>query len=216
MRAVATSSMSRLRSSRVEGSIQCRSSTMNSSRLTRGLRQDDRPKSLEGLLALPLRTHRDVWVARGERQRQERGQERDDVRLGKLRERSRELIQLLRGGVLALELQHALKQLQHRMERAVLIIGRAFALELGVGLASHLRFHLLHQARFADARLATEHHHLPHPLPDLRPALQQQPHLLLPGHQRRQRRGVVLLFEHPVQLDRRRRASGAWASSAWH
>ena len=44
----------------------------------------------------------------------------------------------------------------------------------------------LDQARFANARLAAEQHHLPAPLRALRPALQQQPHLLLPPDQGRQ------------------------------
>ena len=37
-------------------------------RLIRGVRQDDRAKSLEGLLALPLRAHQGSWVALGQRQ----------------------------------------------------------------------------------------------------------------------------------------------------
>lgn len=73
-------------------------------------------------------------------------------------------------------------------------------------LARRMRFYFLHQARFSNPHLATEHH-LPHPLPYLRPALQQQPHLLLPGHQRCQLILVFLLFEHPTHDDRLGNAS---------
>ena len=41
----------------------------------------------------------------------------------------------------------------------------------------------LHEARFANAGLAAEQHHLPDPLLDLRPTLHQQPDFLLPAHQ---------------------------------
>ena len=47
----------------------------------------------------------------------------------------------------------------------------------------------LDQARFANARLATQQHHLPAPLRALRPARQQQPQLLLAPHQGRQTMG---------------------------
>ena len=57
-------------------------------------------------------------------------------------------------------------------------------------LPGHVRFHHLHQARFADAGLPAQHHDLPTPLLHLRPALQQQPHFLLAAHQRRQRDGT--------------------------
>ena len=124
-----------------------------------------------------------------------------------MREGSLQFVQLLFGGILPLQLQHALQQINHRIESAILIIGQAPALELSMRLARHMRFDLLHQARFANPRLATEHHHLPHPLPYLRPALQQQPHLLLPAYQRRQLIVVFLLFEHPVHVDRLRQTS---------
>jgi hypothetical protein len=44
----------------------------------------------------------------------------------------------------------------------------------------------LHQARFANARFATEQHHLPKAVLNLRPALPQQPDFLLPAHERGQ------------------------------
>ena len=44
----------------------------------------------------------------------------------------------------------------------------------------------LDEARFADACFPAEKHHLPYPFFDPRPALHQQPHFLLPIHQRGQ------------------------------
>ena len=71
----------------------------------------------------------------------------------------------------------------------MLVIGRTPALrQPRLGLGGHLLLQHLHQARFANARLAAEQHHLPQAVLDLRPALQQQPHFLLPPHQRGQAR----------------------------
>ena len=42
----------------------------------------------------------------------------------------------------------------------------------------------LHQARFANARLATQEHDLSDPLLDLRPALDKEPDFLPPADQR--------------------------------
>jgi hypothetical protein len=44
----------------------------------------------------------------------------------------------------------------------------------------------LDEARFADARFATEQHHLPDAVRDLRPALQEQRHFRLPADEWRQ------------------------------
>ena len=52
-----------------------------------------------------------------------------------------------------------------------------------LGLGGDMFLQHLHQARFANARFAAEQHHLPHAVLDLRPALPQQPHFLLPAHQ---------------------------------
>jgi len=51
-------------------------------------------------------------------------------------------------------------------------------------------FEHLHQARFANARFPTEQHHLSETVLDLRPALPQECHFLLPAHQRGQARAA--------------------------
>jgi hypothetical protein len=61
-------------------------------------------------------------------------------------------------------------------------------LQVGVCRSQHL-----HQARFANTRLAAEQHHLADPLLDLRPALQEQADCLRAPHQRGQPRGTDCL-----------------------
>ncbi len=98
------------------------------------------------------------------------------------------MLQLLLRGLLPLEAQrHPLQQLDHGIQGGVLVIGRTLARrQPRLGLGGHLFLQHLHQARFANARFAAEQHHLPEAVLDLRPALQQQPHFLLPAHQRGQ------------------------------
>ncbi len=76
--------------------------------------------------------------------------------------------------------------LDHRIQGAVLMIGRTAEVEPRGPVAPHALTQHLDQARFANARLAAEQHHLPVPFLDLRPALPQQPHFLLAPHQGRQ------------------------------
>ena len=49
------------------------------------------------------------------------------------------------------------------VEGALLVIGRPPPLNAGVRLGGHVVFQHLHQTRFADAGLAAEQYHLPHP-----------------------------------------------------
>ena len=58
-----------------------------------------------------------------------------------------------------------------------------------MGLTGHVVFQHLHQARFPNARLARQHHHLAHARLDPRPALPQEPHFRRPAHQRGQAAG---------------------------
>ena len=69
------------------------------------------------------------------------------------------------------------------------MVGRTAKCEPRGPLAPDALTQHLDQARFANARLAAEQHHLPVPLRALRPALQQQPHFLLAPHQGRQATG---------------------------
>ena len=115
-------------------------------------------------------------------------------------------------GLLPLEAQrHPLQQIDHRIQGAVLVIGRTLARrQPRLGLGGHLFLQHLHQARFADARFAAEQHHLPEAVLDLRPALQQQPDFLLPAHQRGQAGAAGrfqataghTLIQHPIDRQR--------------
>ena len=71
----------------------------------------------------------------------------------------------------------------------MLVIRGAVPLQTRMRLLRQTRFHLLQQAGFANAGLAVAHHHLPHTVLDLLPALEQELHLLLPAHQRRESGG---------------------------
>ena len=123
-----------------------------------------------------------------------------------------QLAEFLRRGLVPLELQHhPLQQLDHRIQGAVLVIGRTLARrQPRLGLGGHVLLQHLHQARFADPRFAAEQHDLPDPVLDLRPALQQQPHFLLPAHQRGQASAAGhvqatarrTLIQHPIDLQR--------------
>src|SRR5262249_61611321 len=53
-------------------------------------------------------------------------------------------------------------------------------------LAGHVFLEYLPQPRFANARLAAQQHHLARAVLDLRPALPQEPHLLLSTYERGQ------------------------------
>jgi hypothetical protein len=82
---------------------------------------------------------------------------------------------------------HPLQHIDPRIEGGVLIVRRTLAWgQPRLGLGGHLFLQHLHEARFADARFAAEQHHLPEAVRDLRPALHQQPDLLLPAHERGQ------------------------------
>jgi hypothetical protein len=72
----------------------------------------------------------------------------------------------------------------------------------------------LHQARFTNARLAAEEHHLPEAVLDLRPAFQQEPDFLLPAHEwgppsaagRFEATASHALIEYPIDRERLRLA----------
>ena len=72
------------------------------------------------------------------------------------------------------------------VQGALLVIGRPAPFNTGVRLVGHVVFQHLHQARFANARLTAEQHHLPLPRLRLLPALLQERHLFFPAHQGRQ------------------------------
>jgi hypothetical protein len=69
------------------------------------------------------------------------------------------------------KLQEPLQMLNNGIEGTILVIGRAAKFDASGTLDQDLLFEHLHQARFANARLPTEQHHLPCTLLGLRPPL---------------------------------------------
>ena len=98
-------------------------------------------------------------------------------------------LKLLCWHLLRAQLQHPLQMGNHRIQGAVRMVWRTAKCEPRGPLAPDALTQHLDQARFANACLAAEQHHLPVPLCTLRPALQQQPHFLLASHQGRQATG---------------------------
>jgi hypothetical protein len=79
--------------------------------------------------------------------------------------------------------QQALEMIDDGVEGALLVIGRPTPLNAGVGHGGDVLFQHLHQAGFADTRLATEQHHLPQVGADLLPAPLQETYFFLPTDQ---------------------------------
>ena len=71
------------------------------------------------------------------------------------------------------------------IEGALLVIGGTAKHQACGALADDTLAQHLHQARFANARLATEQHHLAPAVLAVRPALQEQQHFGLAPHQGR-------------------------------
>ena len=113
-------------------------------------------------------------------------------------------MQLLRRGFPWGKLPGPLPQLDHRIQGAVLVIGRATALKRDMRDLCHVLCEHLHQARFANAGLTLHQDDLPQPLRDLRPALPQQRHFGLPSHQGRPamgRRHLQATLGRPLAQD---------------
>ena len=77
--------------------------------------------------------------------------------------------------ILARKLQQPLQVVDDRIERTVLVIGRAAKLNAGRSLVRKLLFEFLHQPGFANPRLTAEQHHLAFTRFGLLPAPLQQP-----------------------------------------
>src|SRR5262245_40572632 len=77
----------------------------------------------------------------------------------------------------------------HRLESNVLVIGRKTILSTQIGCTDDLGLHYLYQARFANPRLVTQQHDVPPAGLHLRPAVSQEPHLVLAAHQWRETAG---------------------------
>ena len=147
-------------------------------------------QGVQGLLLLLLGRHGQGGIVSGQREGEEGGKEGHSLRQRQaiLHQEALQFAELLLRGLLPLEAQrHPLQQIDHRIQGGVLVIGRTLARrQPRLGLAGHsLRQHL-YQPRLADARLATQQHHLPGAVLDPAPALQQQPDFLLAADQRGQ------------------------------
>ena len=151
-----------------------------------GQLQDQSEGRLERALSMPLRAQRQRRIAAlGKRYGQQRGQEIHRIGLGQT-----DLPQLLLQvrdpylhGLAPIDLERALEQLCHRMERTMLVVGRATSVQQQMRLARGEHLERVHQAGLADSRLAADHHNLAEPLLDLGPALQEQAGFPLPAHQ---------------------------------
>ena len=152
--------------------------------------QQNAQQGLQGLLLLLRRRQ----VQRSISSRKREGEEGSEQGYGLcqrqaiLHQEALQLAELLLGGLVALKAQgHALQQVDQRIQGRMLVIRRTLARrQPRLRLSGHMLFQYLHQARFANARLAAQQHHLPETVLDLRPALQEQRRFLLPPHQRGQ------------------------------
>jgi hypothetical protein len=159
-------------------------------RLLGGDAPQDGQEGVEGLLLLLLGRYGQGSIVSGQWKREERGKERYRFCEWQaiLHHESLQFAELLLWGLVPVELQHhMLQQLNQRIQGGVLVIRRTLTRrQPRLRLGGHVFRQHLDEARFADARLAAEQHHLPHALFDLRPALLQQRHLLLAAHERGQ------------------------------
>jgi len=100
-----------------------------------------------------------------------------------------QLAQLVVWRVLQGKSQRPLHMRDHGIERTVLSIEAQRLLDPGIPLTCQVLFELLHEARFPNAGLTVDQHHLAQPILDLGPALPQQGHFGAAPHQRRQPAG---------------------------
>src|SRR5262245_31238391 len=186
--------------------------------------QQDRQQDLEGLLLLLLGREVQGGVVGGQRERQEGGKERYDLRQGQtvLHQELLEFAQLVLRGLLALEAQgYPLYKVDDWIQGGVLVIGRTLARrQPRLRLSGDMLFQHLHETRFANAGLTAEQHLLFNPLLDLRPTRYQQPDFLLPPHQwgppgaadRFQATAGHTLIEHAVDRQRLDLAFQGWGA----
>ena len=122
------------------------------------------------------------------RQRQEFGEQGHRLVQRQLgpRQEGLELLERRTGRLTRAPRQPALEQISDGIQGGVLVRGRPLALYPRMGLTSHAVFQHLHQARFAHAGLARQHHHLAHAGLHSLPALHEECHFRCPSHQRRQ------------------------------
>ena len=138
-----------------------------------------------GLRLLPLRGEGERRIALGQRQR-EQGREQGHglgKRIPVLGQERLQLAQLLGRRLLRKPPQQALQVRDHRIQRALLVIGRAAPLHAVMPLAFHAFLDDLDEARLADAGLAAKHDHVSLAILHTGPAFQEQRELPVAAHQ---------------------------------
>ena len=115
-----------------------------------------------------------------QRKREQRGEERQRVGERAVpREHAFDLRESVVRAVVRSESEPAVEQIDHRIERAVLVVGRAATLERDVRRVRESLVHCPHEPRFANARLAGDEHELSAPLARPREPTEQQTQLRL-------------------------------------
>ena len=169
----------------------------------------------EHLGAVLLRREVERRIAALGRDRQERRQQRCRLPRARARlaEQGLQLLELDRGRIVAAEIGGALELVEHRIERAAGVEGRAEVVQVDARLLLQLLAQALDEARLADPGLARQQHHLALAVLGLAPARQQHTDLVLAPDQGRQpaRRGGLEArgagrLAHPVHRDRRAHA----------
>jgi hypothetical protein len=124
-----------------------------------------------------------IGVRQGERQ--QRRQQRHGLGQGHTRrgQRSFQCTQWLGWRRVVGPPQQALQMIDDGGEGALLVRGRPTPLNPGMQLGGDVLFQHLHQAGFANAGLAAEQHHLPHPCGGLVPAPLHEHYLFVPPYQ---------------------------------
>ena len=152
-----TRSTARPSSSSEVGSIQCASSQTHQHRLAARQALELADQRLERPLLLPLRAQ--GRAAGSARRSGSTAARRAAARPRRRRRphcasRASSLSSLRSAGSSALEAGGPLELVDHRVERAVLVVGRAEVAQAGVRLVAEALAQRLHEARLADARLA--------------------------------------------------------------
>ena len=137
-----------------------------------GLQRHRFEQQIRGPVALLLRRQLERRIAAGEGDRQQRGDQGNDLGLAitEMSELALELIEPFRGLVVARDPRFALEALDHRGVGGVDMIGRALIAQQCIVLAARRLDHRFDEARFADAGLAAQHHHLAFAVGGLAPA----------------------------------------------
>ena len=145
-------------------------------------------QDLHGSLHLPLWAERQRRVASARWDRQQRCDQRYRLMVTGHQWRQEHLqpVEPGRGGIAAFHPRGPLQLGDHRIERAVEVIGRAVVVEHRRSVGPDLLPQRLDDARLADPRLARQQHHLTVAILGPGPALEQDAELVLTPDQRRE------------------------------